>query len=240
VVFVVLMSMLKLPPFLAILGGALIGGAMAVILQPALVLQHAAVPDLPTWIGLLKGVWEALATGFVFTSGDPDLDTLLSRGGMDSMLNTIWLIMAALAFGSVMQHAGMLDRIVEPAARYARSTAGLVATVVASAVGMNIVAGDQYLAVVLPGRMFKALFASRGLPPQLLSRSLGDSGIVTAPLVPWNSCGAYMAATLGVGALEFLPFCFFNLACPLLSIAAALLVAKGASASPRPGDRRLS
>ncbi len=237
VVFVVVMSLLRLPPFLAILGGALVGGVMAVILQPALVLQHASVPDLPAWIGFVKGVWEALATGFVFASGDPDLDVLLSRGGMDSMLNTIWLIITALAFGSVMQHAGMLDRIVEPAVRYARSIPGLVATVIASAVGMNIVAGDQYLAVVLPGRMFKSLFASRGLPPHLLSRSLGDSGIVTAPLVPWNSCGAYMAATLGVGALEFLPYSFFNLLNPLMSMAVAVLIARRARASLIPEDR---
>lgn len=240
VLFVVVMSMLKLPPFLAILGGALVGGVMAVILQPALVLQHASVPDLPVSIGLFKGVWEAMATGFVFTSGDPDLDTLLSRGGMDSMLNTIWLIITALAFGSVMEHAGMLDRIVEPAVRYARTTAQLVATVIASAIGMNIVAGDQYLAVVLPGRMFKPLFASRNLPPELLSRSLGDSGIVTAPLVPWNSCGAYMAATLGVGALEFLPYSFFNLLNPLVSIALAVFIVKGTSASLNSEDRRTS
>lgn len=240
VAFVVVMSLLRLPPFLAILGGALVGGLMAVILQPALVLQHASVPDLPIWVGLIKGVWQALATGFVFTSGDPDLDILLSRGGMDSMLNTIWLIITALAFGSVMQHAGMLDRIVEPAVRYARSTASLVATVIASAIGMNIVAGDQYLAVVLPGRMFKPLFARRDLPPQLLSRSLGDSGIVTAPLVPWNSCGAYMAATLGVGALEFLPFSFFNLLNPLVSIGVAMLMIKAGRAPLRPEDCRLS
>ncbi len=240
VVFVVVMSVLRLPPFLAILGGALAGGLTAVILQPELVLQHAAVPDLPTWIGFLKGVWEALATGFVFTSGDPDLDILLSRGGMDSMLNTIWLIITALAFGSVMQHAGMLDQIVAPAVRYARSKASLVATVIASAIGMNIVAGDQYLAVVLPGRMFKALFASRGLPPHLLSRSLGDSGIVTAPLVPWNSCGAYMAAALGVATLDFLPYSFFNLFNPLASLGLALLATKSMGQSSRPGQHRPS
>ena len=207
--------MLRVPPFLAILGGALAGGVMAVLLQPELVLQHAARPDLPAWIGLLKGVWEALATGFVYQSGDPDLDTLLSRGGMDSMLNTIWLIMAALAFGAVLEHAGMLERIVAPAVGFARSTVSLVATVVATAIGMNIVAGDQYLAVVLPGRMFKAEFARRGLAPRLLSRTIGNSGTVTAPLVPWNSCGAYMSATLGVFAFAYLPFAFFNLLNPL-------------------------
>ena len=207
---------------------------MAVLLQPGLVLQHAARPDLPAWIGLLKGVWEALATGFVYRSGDPALDTLLSRGGMDSMLNTIWLIMAALAFGAVLEHAGMLERIVAPAVAFARATVALVATVVATAIGMNVLAGDQYLSVVLPGRMFKAEFARRGLAPRLLSRTLGDSGTVTAPLVPWNSCGAYMSATLGVFAFAYLPFAFFNLLNPLTTILAAFLIGRTMAAAPAP------
>jgi NhaC family Na+:H+ antiporter len=223
---VVVLSVLRVPPFLAIFAGALAGGAMAVLLQPELVLQRAARPDLPDGIGLIKGVWEALATGFVYQSGDPDLDALLSRGGMDSMLNTIWLIMTALAFGAVLEHAGMLDRIVAPAVSLARSTVALVATVVASAIGMNVVAGDQYLAVVLPGRMFKAEFARRGLAPRLLSRTIGDSGTVTAPLVPWNSCGAYMSATLGVFAFAYLPFALFNLLNPLTTILVAFLIGR--------------
>jgi NhaC family Na+:H+ antiporter len=232
-VVVVVLSVFRVPPFLAILGGALAGGVFAVLLQPGLVLQHAARPDLPAWIGLLKGVWEALATGFVFQSGgDPALDTLLSRGGMDSMLNTIWLIMAALAFGAVLEHAGMLERIVAPAVTFARSTAALVGTVVAAAIGMNVLAGDQYLAVVLPGRMFKLEFARRGLAPRLLSRTLGDSGTVTAPLVPWNSCGAYMSATLGVFAFAYLPYAFFNLLNPLTTIVAAVLI--GPTMAPAP------
>jgi NhaC family Na+:H+ antiporter len=241
ILVVVVLSVLRTPPFLAILAGALAGGVMAVILQPELVLAHAARPDLPAWIGLIKGVWEALATGFVYQSGDPDLDLLLSRGGMESMLDTIWLIITALAFGSVVEHAGMLDRIIAPLTRLARSTGSLVAAVVGSAVGMNVITGDQYLAVVLPGRMFKPEFERRRLPPALLSRTLGDSGTVTAPLVPWNSCGAYMAATLGVAALDFLPYCFFNLANPLITIAAAFLVGRSlapALAAGAPGKAR--
>jgi NhaC family Na+:H+ antiporter len=233
-VVVVALSVLRVPPFLAILGGALAGGLMAVLLQPDLVLQHAARPDLPSWIGLLKGVWEALATGFVYQSGDPALDTLLSRGGMDSMLATIWLIMAALAFGAVLEHAGMLERVVAPTIAFARSTVALVATVVAAAIGMNVVAGDQYLSVVLPGRMFKAEFARRDLAPRLLSRTLGDSGTVTAPLVPWNSCGAYMSATLGVFAFAYLPFAFFNLLNPLTTIVAAFLLGRTMAPGPEP------
>ena len=238
VVLVVVLSIMRCPPFLAILGGALAGGVMAVILQPGLVLQLASRPELPDWIGLIKGVWQAMASGFVYQSGDPDLDALLSRGGMDSMLNTIWLIMAALAFGAVLERAGMLERIVAPTVRFARSTASLVATVVASAIGMNIVAGDQYLSVVLPGRMFKAEFARRDLPPRLLSRTLGDSGIVTAPLIPWNSCGAFMSATLGVFAFAYLPFAFFNLLNPLATIIAAALLARSITPDPAPAAPR--
>jgi Na+:H+ antiporter, NhaC family len=157
---------------------------------------------------------------------------LLSRGGMDSMLATIWLIMAALAFGAVLEHAGMLERVVAPTIAFARSTVALVGTVVAAAIGMNVVAGDQYLSVVLPGRMFKAEFARRDLAPRLLSRTLGDSGTVTAPLVPWNSCGAYMSATLGVFAFAYLPFAFFNLLNPVTTILAAFLIGRTIAAAP--------
>jgi NhaC family Na+:H+ antiporter len=235
VIVVLALSVLRVPPFLAILAGALAGGVCALLLQPGLLLEHAARPELPQPLALLKGVWQSLATGFKFQSGDPDLDTLLSRGGMNSMLDTIWLIMAALAFGSVLEHSGMLDRVIAPAVGFARSTAALVTTVVAAGIGMNIVAGDQYLAVVLPGRMFKSEFAKRGLPPRLLSRTLGDSATVTAALVPWNSCGAYMSATLGVVAFAYLPFAFFNLLNPLFTILAAFVAGR---ALARPASQK--
>jgi Na+:H+ antiporter, NhaC family len=151
---------------------------------------------------------------------------------MDSMLNTIWLIMAALALGAVLEHAGMLERIVAPTVAFARSTVALVGTVLAAAIGMNVLAGDQYLAVVLPGRMFTLEFARRGLAPRLLSRTLGDSRSVTAPLVPWNSCGAYMSATLGVFAFAYLPYAFFNLLNPLTTIVAAVLIGRTMAPAP--------
>ena len=116
--------------------------------------------------------------------------------------------MAALSFGAVLEHAGMLERIVAPAVGFARSTVSLVATVVATAIGINIVAGAQYIAVVLPGRMFKLEFARRGLAPRLLSRTISDSGTVTSPLVPWNSCGAYMSATRGSSPSPICPTAF--------------------------------
>jgi NhaC family Na+:H+ antiporter len=131
-----------------------------------------------------------------------------------------------------------LERIVAPAVGLARSTVALVATVVATAIGMNVVAGDQYLAVVLPGRMFKTEFARRGLAPRFLSRTIGGSGIVTAPLVPWNSCGAYMAATLGIATFAFLPYAFFNLLNPLTTIVAAFLVARPTAPHAVPAQPR--
>ena len=215
---VVVLSVLRVPPFLAILGGALAGGVMAVLLQPGLVLQHAARPDLPAWIGLLKGVWEALASGFVYTSGDPDLDRLLSRGGMDSMLNTIWLIMAALAFGSILDEFGFLSKLVTPLLTRARNTGNLIATSVLTAFGLNVATADQYVAVVLPIKLFRGEFEKRDLATKNLSRIVSNGGIVTSPLIPWNSCGAFMAAAMGVPTMVYAPYAIFNYVSPLLDI----------------------
>ncbi len=112
----------------------------------------------------------------------------------------------------------MLNRLIAGAVKRAKSTGSLVATVVFSCIGINIVAADQYIAIVLPGKMYRAEFKKRGLDPKNLSRVIEDSGTLTSPLVPWNTCGAYMAATLGVGTLAYLPFAFFNLLNPLVSI----------------------
>jgi NhaC family Na+:H+ antiporter len=218
------LSIARAPAYVAIILGALAGGVAAVLLQPALVARLAGEPDLPHAVQMLKGVWQALASGFKYESGDPSLDTLL---------NTIWLIIVALAFGSVLEHAGMLERLVAPLLSRARSTVRLVATVVATAIGLNVIAGDQYIAIVLPGRTFKSEFAHRGLRAVLLSRSLGDSATVTSPLVPWNSCGAFMAATLGVATFAYLPFAFLNLLNPIAAIVAAAFVGKG-MAKPDP------
>jgi NhaC family Na+:H+ antiporter len=137
---------------------------------------------------------------------------------MESMLNTVWLIITALAFGGVVEKAGVIERLVAPLLAAVRSTGSLVATLIGSTVATNIVTADQYIAIMLPGRMFKSGFEQRELAPVVLSRALGDSATVTSALVPWNSCGAYMAATLGVATLSYAPFTFFNLMIPLVSI----------------------
>ena len=127
------------------------------------------------------------------------------------MLTTIWLILGALSYAAIMEEAGFLDRLIMPIVARAKSTGRLIASVIATGIGLNIVAGDQYVAIVMPSRVYRAEFARRGIAPRMLSRAVEDSGTVTSPLVPWNSCGAYMAAALGVATIAYLPYCFFNL-----------------------------
>ncbi|MDZ7769146.1 MAG: Na+/H+ antiporter NhaC [Woeseiaceae bacterium] len=215
---VVFMAYKKVPPLPTILFGALLGGFLAIVLQPDVVLEFADSPGLPVALALTKGVWLALADGYTSNTGVAEVDDLLSRGGMSSMLVTIWLILTALAFGAVLEHAGMLKRLIESSLKAAKSTGSLIMTVVLSCIGINIVAADQYIAIVLPGKMFKAEFLRRNLDPKNLSRVIEDSGTLTSPLVPWNTCGAFMASTLGVATLAYLPFAFFNLINPLVSI----------------------
>jgi NhaC family Na+:H+ antiporter len=217
-VVVMYMAYKKVPPLPTILFGALLGGVLAAVLQPEGVLKFADSPDLSRTLGLIKGVWVAMANGYVSSTGVAEVDDLLTRGGMSSMLVTIWLIVTALAFGAVLEHAGMLQRLIDGALKRAKTTGSLIATVVFSCIGINIVAADQYIAIVLPGKMYRAEFARRKLDPKNLSRVIEDSGTLTSPLVPWNTCGAYMAATLGVATLAYLPFVFFNLINPLVSI----------------------
>ena len=163
------------------------------------------------------------------------LDELLSRGGMGAMLNTVWLIIAAMMFGAVMEVTVMLARIAGAILSTVRGTGSLIAATLGTAFGMNIIASDQYIAIVLPGRMFRAEFARRGLAPQNLSRALEDAGTLTSPLVPWNTCGAFMAQTLGVATFTYLPFAFFNLINPLMAAGmgfAGIAIAR----TPTPGE----
>ena len=217
-VVVFIMAFKKIPPIPTILLGAFLGGALAVVNQPQVVIAFADSPDLSPALAMTKGVWMALADGYTSTTGIADIDELLTRGGMSSMLNTIWLIICALSFGAVLEHSGILRRLIESALAAAKTTGSLIMTVVLSCIGINIVAGDQYIAIVLPGKMYKAEFARRNIDARNLSRVIEDSGTLTSPLVPWNTCGAFMAGTLGVATLAYLPFAFLNLINPVISI----------------------
>jgi len=217
------LAILRFPPFVTIFAGALVGGVFAVIFNAPQVIAFAKDASLPAPLAMVKGIWSALANGYVSSTGQVEIDRLLSRGGMESMLNTVWLILTALAFGAVLEHAGLLKRLTEAAISGVRSAGSLVVAVVGTCIGLNVIASDQYIAIVLPARMFRVEFERRGLLPVALSRAVGDSATVTSALIPWNSCGAYMAATLGVSTLGYVGFAFFNFLNPLATVAIALL-----------------
>lgn len=220
---VLVLALRKIPASVSIFSGALLGGLLAVFMQPSAVQRFADDPRLPAALASLKGVWKALFGGYFADTGFPRLDALVSRGGMNSMLGTVWLIIAALTFGAILEQCGMLGRILTPLLRRARSTGRLIATSALTCVGCNILMADQYIAIALPGRMYRTIFQKRGLSTRNLSLVLGTSATITSPLVPWNTCGAYMAATLGVATWSYLPFCFFNWLSPLLAVAFGLI-----------------
>jgi len=148
---------------------------------------------------------------------------LLKSAGMYGMLNTIWLIICAMIFGGILESTGLLRRIAEPIINYAKSTGSLVATTTGTCIFFNITASDQYISIVVPGRMFADSYKEKGLAPENLSRTLEDSGTVTSVLIPWNTCGATQSAVLGVATLSYLPYCFFNLISPIMTIIYAYL-----------------
>jgi NhaC family Na+:H+ antiporter len=218
-VLLLVLAMRKVSAFPTIAIGALAGCVVALIWQPELV-QSFGNPegDLSRWAGSTRALFMALADGFEISTGSESLDSLLSRGGMSSMLNTIWLIMSAMCFGGVMEHTGLLQRIVDALLKGVQGTGSLITTTVLTSIGMNVIAADQYIAIVLPGRMYRMEFARRGLAPQNLSRTLEDAGTMTSALIPWNTCGAFMAATLGVPTLAYAPYAFLNLFNPVIAI----------------------
>jgi NhaC family Na+:H+ antiporter len=228
-------SIRKWPPFLSILGSALFAGILALFTQPDAVKAFVGDASLGSVATGIKAIFAAMATGFVSDTGVATVDELFSRGGMASMLTTVWLILGALSFGAVMEHAGFLERILQPIVSRARTRGRLILAVNLSGIGLNMIAGDQYVADVLPARMYRTEFARRGLPPQILSRAVEDSGTVTSVLVPWNTCGAYISGVLGVPTGTYLPFCFFNLLSPVLDVVFGFVGFKMPKAPP-PGD----
>jgi NhaC family Na+:H+ antiporter len=213
----VVVSVRRMPPFLSIFGCAVFAGVLAWFTQPALVADFVGGTG-SALVTNIKSLYLAMGSGFVSNSGAPAIDELFSGGGMSSMLTTIWLILGALSYASVVESAGFLQRLVEPIVASARSTGALIAAVVGTAVGLNVVAGDQYVADVMPSRVYRDEFAKRGIAPRVLSRTIEDAGTVTSPLVPWNSCGAYMSGVLGIATFDYLPYCFFNLVSPLIAL----------------------
>ena len=217
VALLLFMANKKLPPIPTIVSGALAGVILALIFQRPVIMTLAG--DAPNvFLGLFRGVWYTLFDGFILESGNATLDDLMTRGGMSSMLTTVWLVLCAMVFGGVMEHTGLLQALVDFALSFVHSTGSLIATTVITCIGANIITSDQYISIVLPGRMYKLEYKNRNLDMKNLSRTLEDSGTITSPLVPWNTCGAYMAGTLGVATFAYLPYCFFNLINPVIAV----------------------
>jgi len=207
----------KMPAFPAVAIGAIIGAVWAAVFQQELIISMAE-EGLSEVKATLTVVWTAFFDGVVVKTGNSEIDELLSRGGMSSMLNTIWLVMCALSFGAVLEHLGMLKRFVDSILKAAKSTGSLITSTVATCIGTNLITADQYMAIVMPGRMYKEEYSRRGLHPTVLSRTLEDSGTITSPLIPWNTCGAFMFGALALTSYDYIYYCFFNLINPVLAI----------------------
>lgn len=203
----------------AIVISALAGAAFALVFQPDAVIRLAGDSEhLSRGFALFKGVWISLVNGYASSSENTFLHELLSKGGMSSMLNTVWLIICALALGGVLERTGILTYLLQLALRGVRSAGSLITVIVLTCFGTNVLTADQYISIALPGRMYKGEFQRFGLSRLNLSRTLEDSGTLTSALIPWNTCGAYMSATLGVATLSYAPFAFFNLLCPVIAV----------------------
>jgi NhaC family Na+:H+ antiporter len=218
IVVLLLLGLRRYPAFLSILIGTLVGALCAIVFQPQILTAFAADVSLGRFLTDLKSIWMAMANGFTLNSPYAEINTLFSGGGMDSMLLTVWLILGAMSFGAMMDYGGFNKRLITPVVQRVRSDGGAIATVMLTSIGFNIIAGDQYIAIVLPARMFMVTFRQRGLHPETLATAVENSGTVTSPLIPWNSCGAYMAATLGVPTIVYFPYCFFNFLNPLIGL----------------------
>ena len=216
-VVLLFLAIRKMPAFPAISIGAVLGAIWAMLFQSDLINSQIDASQGQA-IGYFKLVWTTFFDGFSIDTGDEKMDSLLSGGGMAGMLTTTWLIMTALMFGAIMEKTGLLDMFVKSILKIAKSTGSLITATIATCIGTNAVAADQYIAIVVPGRMFKDEYEKRGLKPVNLSRTLEDGGTITSPLIPWNTCGAYMQSVLLINPFDYAMYAFFNLINPFLAV----------------------
>ncbi len=206
-IVVIAIVVMKIPALPGLMTGVLLGGVFAAIFQGA---------------GLGEFI-DAAHYGFSLESGNAIVDELLSRGGLDGMMWTISLILIALSFGGVLEKTGMLQAIAGAILQFANNTGSLIAATVLTCFAVNLLAGEQYISLVIPGRMYRDAYKEKGIHPKILSRALEGGGTVTSALIPWNTCGAFMWSTLGVHPFTYLPYAFFNLTMPVVEIIAGFL-----------------
>ena len=219
---VIVLIIKKSPPLIALLTGTLLGGVFAIIFQENLILEISNSNKL-TFENSYKTIINSMTISTQVTTNNSLLNELFISGGMSGMLNTIWLIICALVFGGIMDAIGALDKISESLLNWAKSTFQLFASTVASCLTINLTASDQYLSIVIPGKMFNKAYEKRNLKSENLSRTLEDSGTVTSVLIPWNTCGAYQSGVLGVSVLDYFVYAIFNWLSPFMTLLFAYL-----------------
>lgn len=218
---VIVLIVRKMPAAPALLIGVLLGAATAIVFQPH-VIRELAGPEVTTYaLASYRVALSAMTSDVAVATGHPLADELLKAGGMVGMLDTIWLILSAMVLGGILQATGMLDRITRALLVGVNSAFGLIARTVGTCLAFNVLASDQYLAIVVPGNMFREEYARRGLAPENLSRTLEDAGTVTSVLIPWNTCGVAQSGILGISTWTYLPYCIFNWVSPIMSLVVA-------------------
>ncbi len=216
-IVVIFLIIKKTPPLIALLVGTLLAAVFALIFQPSVIAQVAGVKEL-NFNSAYKGVMKAITVKTSIATDNETLQGLFTAGGMVKMMNTIWLILCAMVFGGVMDAIGALAKISSFLLNLFDSVFGLFASTVLTCIGLNATASDQYLAIVVPGKMYAKAFKDKGLAPENLSRTLEDSGTVTSVLVPWNTCGAYHSGVLGVSVGEYFVYAIFNWLSPFTTL----------------------
>lgn len=221
-IVVVVLIARKTPPLVALLIGALLGAVFALLFQRPLLAELAGVAQLDITAGY-KVVMDTITVSTAVETTNPMLNDLFQSGGMAGMLGTIWLIICAMVFGGIMDAIGALKSISAALLSWAESTFQLFASTVVSCLAINVTASDQYLSLVVPGKMFEQAYKDRNLAPENLSRTLEDSGTVTSVLVPWNTCGAYQSGVLGVSIADYFIYAIFNWLSPFTTLLIAAI-----------------
>lgn len=216
----------RVPSLIVLFLSAMMAGIMALILQPHILIQIGGPSNLPQLgeaAALIKGLAITFYGATSIDTGYSELNELVSTGGMTGMLNTIWLILCAMCFGAVMVASGMIESITRVVISWVRSRVGLVASTASTGLFLNITTGDQFISIVLTANMFQNVYERQGYEARLLSRTAEDSATVTSVLVPWNTCGMTQSTVLGVPTIAYLPYCFFNILSPVMTIVVAAI-----------------
>ncbi len=213
----------KVPSLIVLFASSLMAGVMALLLQPNILCTIAGDASLSMAGALTRGLAITYFGATAVDTGYAALNDLVSTGGMAGMLNTVWLILCAMCFGAAMVASGMLESITRQVITWIKSRFSLVASTVGSGLLLNLTTGDQFISIVLNADMFRDVYTKLGYEHRLLSRTTEDSTTVTSVLVPWNTCGMTQATVLGVPTLTYLPYCFFNLLCPVMTLLLAAI-----------------